>query len=150
MWGNLMDRAENQHADEVWIAKYRAALQENIPVQPSGGIEFRIGLRKTYNFAFLLLRKVLGYLAVSNAPKSFPSVEPAPVQPKPILQTDTFLGRKSPQAARRKPSTQKSVVTMARSGPPVQRTSARQRDRPDAAARLDGPDPKSNLTFRGY
>jgi hypothetical protein len=118
MWGNLMDRSDIQHADEVWIAKYRAALQENIPVQPSGGIEFRIGLRNTCNIVFLLLRKVLGYFAVWNPPKSFTSCEPTPVQPKPVLQTDSSPGRKSPREASRNPSTRKSVGNAARSGLP--------------------------------
>jgi hypothetical protein len=111
-----MDRSDIQHADEVWIAKYRAALQEKIPVQPSGDIEFRAGLRNTYKTVFLRLRKVLGNFAVWKPPKSRPSFEPAPVQPKPAFQTDSSLEGKSPREASRKPSTRKSVGTTARFG----------------------------------
>jgi hypothetical protein len=113
-----MDRSDIQHADEVWIAKYRAALQENIPVQPAGGIEFRTGLRKTCNTVFLRLRKVLGNFAVWKRPKSLPSFQPTLVQPKPVFQTDSSLGRKSAREVIRKPSTRKSVGTTGRPGPP--------------------------------
>jgi hypothetical protein len=116
IWGNLMDRSDIQHADEVWIAKYRAALQENIPVQRSGGIQFRIGFRNTCNIVFLRLRKALGRFAAWNPPKSIPSFAPAPVQPKPVLQADSYLGKKGPREASPKPSTRKSVGTTARSG----------------------------------
>jgi hypothetical protein len=120
-----MDRSDVYHDDEAWIAKYRAAL-EGIPVQLSGGMKFRAGLRNACHVVLLLLRKVLGYFTVWNPPKSVPSFGPMPVQPKPVLRTDSSIGRKSPPEATRKPSTRKAGTT-ARSGPRVNRQRPAQR-----------------------
>jgi hypothetical protein len=112
-----MDRRDDYHDDEAWIAKYRAAL-EGIPVQSSGGMTFRTRLRDICNVILLLLRKVLGGLTVWIRPKAVSSFRPMPVQPKPVLQTDSSFGRKSPRETSRKPSTRKSVETAERPGPP--------------------------------
>ncbi len=108
-----MDRSDVYHDDEAWIAKYRAAL-EGIPVQLSDSMKFRTRLRNACNVVPLLLRKVLGHFTIWNPPKSVPSFGLMPVQPKPVLRTDSSIGRKSPPKSNRKPLTRKAVGTTAR------------------------------------
>jgi len=110
-----MDRRDVYRNDEAWIAKYRAAL-EGVPVQPAGGMQFRTRLRNACKVVLLRLRKVIESFTVGSAPKSVPSSGPRPVQPKPVLQTDSFIRKSSPPEVNREPATKKTGTTV-RPGP---------------------------------
>jgi hypothetical protein len=113
----FMDRSNVQHEDDVWIAKYRAAL-EHIPVQPSVLKKFCADLRDTCNIVFSRWKKIRNYFTGWNPPRSAPSLKPMPVAPQPVLQTHSSMGRNRLAEANRKRSTKNATATTAHSRPP--------------------------------
>jgi len=102
-----MDRADVHDDDELWIAKYRAALKD-IPVQQSSLMKVRAALAHARKILFSRLEGILDLWAKSNSQRSSRSIEVHSV-----LQPHSLIGNKSRAAPARKPPVKKAAPTTA-------------------------------------